>query len=277
MSLIFTSCEKCIFCSYDENMIQIGCMQNKLEKINEKKIEISTEKDDKKEWFVLNNHICTTYRSDSFLINSNIQDAIVRAKRVASIRLGCFVLLNHFDEKEFTSTVQSIVDQSKQFHEVVFCISNNIKISDLVRVLNDKRDSLGVNSLPFYWTIKSIVDDSYSGMIAANLCWYDSECVYFSCFESGFIIPKKFTEEIDFALNESLEKFLMLEGIDSNENGLTIQVYIFNLLKGNESGLSEEGKVVSSIQEKIKYIAKDQNLDCMIKRCEDICPSMIQQ
>ena len=274
---LITSCKDCIFCTYDDNMVQVGCLQNKIEKIKDKKFKIEIEKTEDKEIFVIKDHICNTHRKQSFLKDLTIDEAIIKAKKDSGIKLGCFVMIDFFDEEKIKRTLDSIVFQSRQFHEVVFCINNSIKISQVLKIINNKMESDGLEEFPFKWVIKSIIDDSYSGMLAVNLSWNSSQCTFFSCFKFGFIIPKEFSEEINFALTESLEKFLLLDGIDSDENGLTIQTYIFNLLKGNEEGVAEDGTFVKTISEKIEFVAKDQNLLSMIKKCGEICPSMSQK
>ena len=60
-------------------------------------------------------------------------------------------------------------------------------------------------------------------------------------------------------------------------NYLNYITYIFNLLKGNEEGVAEDGTFVKTISEKIAFVAKDQNLLNMIKKCGEICPSMSQK
>ena len=252
-------------------------MQNKIEKIKDKKFKIEIEKTEDKEFFVIKDHICNTHRKQSFLKDLTIDEAIIKAKKDSGIKLGCFVMIDFFDEEKIKRTLDSIVFQSRQFHEVVFCINNSIKISQVLKIINNKMESDELEEFPFKWVIKSIIDDSYSGMLAVNLSWNSSQCTFFSCFKFGFIIPKEFSEEINFALTESLEKFLLLDGIDSDENGLTIQTYIFNLLKGNEEGVAEDGTFVKTISEKIEFVAKDQNLLSMIKKCGEICPSMSQK
>lgn len=274
---LITSCKECIFCSYDENMVQVGCLQNKIEKIKDKKFKIEIEKSEDKEFFVIKDHICSTHRKQGFLKNLTIDEAIIKAKEDSGIKLGCFIMIDFFDEEKIKQTLDSIVSQTRQFYEVVFCINNTIKISQVLKIINKKIEDDGLEELPFKWVIKSIIDNSYSGMLAVNLSWASSKTTFFSCFKFGFIIPKQFSEEINFALSESLEKFLLLNGIDFDENGLTIQTYIFNLLRGNEEGISEDGTFVKTISEKIEYIAKDQNLLNMIKNCEEICPSMNQK
>ena len=100
-----------------------------------------------------------------------------------------------------------------------------------------------------------------------------------SVFTSDFIIPNRFVEEIDIALNDNMQRFLLLEPIDSQNNGLTFQSFIFNFLRGNEEAVVDDDseKPANTIVEKIKYIATTQNLTSMIKKCEDICPCIISQ
>ena len=122
---LITSCKECIFCSYNDKMVQVGCLQNKIEKIKEKKFKIEIEKSEDKEFFVIKDHICSTHRRQNFLKDLTIDEAIVKAKADSCIKLGCFVMIDFFDEEKIKQTLDSIVSQSRQFYEVVFCININ--------------------------------------------------------------------------------------------------------------------------------------------------------
>jgi hypothetical protein len=74
ISTIHTACKKCIFAIYN-NITQVGCSLNYIEKFKEKKIEIVEAYDEDKEFYVINEKKCIGYRENSWLETHNIVNA----------------------------------------------------------------------------------------------------------------------------------------------------------------------------------------------------------
>jgi hypothetical protein len=265
---VHTSCKDCIFAIYSDKT-QTDCSFDKIKKLKENGVAVDESFDDEKEFFVINNHACMTYRPPIFLEGKTFEEAKQSARDRCSVRIGCLVMIKE-NQENLIRIIDSICNQTKQFSEVIFCANPEVQPSKIMKLLNDKK-------VTFKWSIRHILDSEYIGDVSINVAMQKTNCIYMSVFTSDFIIPNKFVEEIDIALNDDMQRFLLLEPIDSKNNGLTFQSFIFNSLRGNEEAVLDDDseKSANSIIEKIKYVATTQNLTSMIKKCEDICPCIV--
>ena len=271
-SKLHTSCRDCIFATYDEqNKTQKGCELNKIEKLINSGVKVVESFDEEKEFYVLDNHACMTYRK-KLLPNKTIEEQAEIAKKQATPRIDCVITVESDDILDLEKTIKSLINQENQFHEVVFCILSKIKPSQIVSLIN-------TNEGKFKWSIKQIIDEYWTGSKAINVAVQKSRSTYASVFNSGFEIPKTFVKEMCHSLTEDMKRFIMLNSVDEKSNGLTVQIYAFNALRGNEEAYTDEenAKPVNSFIEKISYIAANQNLTNLIKNCEEICPCIKKQ
>lgn len=272
ISKLHTACKDCIFSVYDEaNKTQTGCMLNKLDKLKENGVQIIETFDDEKEFYVLNNHACMSYRNKA-IEGKTIEEQIQIVKEQAKPRIACIILIEDNDEQKIENTIKSLTEQEEQFREVIFSNSSEIKPSLIIDLINKYQGK-------FKWSVKQILDDYWVGSKAINHALEKSKSTYASIFNSGFIIDKLFVKQLIDSLAEQMKRFIMLKGIDEKENGLTVQTYAFLSLRGNEEANVDdsEGKSVNSFFEKISYIAASQNMFHLIKNCEEICPCMKKQ
>lgn len=266
-SKLHTSCKECIFATFDDqNKTQTGCKLNKIDKLVNNGVKVVESFDEEKEFFVLDNHACMTYRK-KLLPNKTLEEQVEIAKKQASPRIDCVITVDSDDILELEKTILSLINQESQFNEIVFCVLSKIKPSQIVSLINK-------NEGKFKWSIKQIVDEYWTGAKAINIAVQKSKSTYASVFNTGFEVPKTFVKEMIFSLAEEMKRFIMLNPIDEKSNGLTIQIYAFNALRGNEEAYTddEQSKPVNSFIEKISYIAASQNLTNLIKNCEEICP-----
>ena len=272
MSNLHTACKNCIYSIYDEeNKTQIGCMFNKIEKLKANGINIIESYDDEKNFFVLDKHACMSYREKDFLNNIDIEEAKKITRKQMSPRVAAVINVVDENKENLKRIIQSISDQNVKFSEIIFCTNKTVKPSDIISILNDLK-------CKFKWNIKQILDDYWLGSKSINVSVQKSKSTYFCLFDSNFIIPNEFVEQIDVAICDEMKRFIILEPIDSNGNGATFQTYAFNALRGNEEAFIEDSeKRADNFIDKIKFIAATQNLKHLIKKCEEICPCMIRQ
>jgi hypothetical protein len=265
ISKIHTACKDCIFAVYKEKT-QVDCKLNKIEKIKKEGLNVIESFDDDKEFFVIDNHICTTYRNELLFKDKTVDEHIELVKKQAKPRIACIVLVKSDNDNELKETIHSIINQSEEFSEVIFLLMSDIKPSKVMNVLEK-------NNAKFKWSIKQIIDNYWEGSKSINVAIQRSRSTYASVFNSGFIVPKDFVKQICDAIVEDLKRFILLKPIDKDNNALTFQVYAFNALRGNEEAFVDETneKPVNSFIDKISYIAASQNLTHLIKNCEDIC------
>lgn len=74
ISTIHTTCKKCIFSIYN-NITQVGCALNYIERFKEKKIEIVEAYDEEKEFYIINEKKCIGYRENSWIETHNLVNA----------------------------------------------------------------------------------------------------------------------------------------------------------------------------------------------------------
>lgn len=271
MSGLRTSCKDCFYAKYDDlEKTQIGCYFNKIEKLKKIGVQVVEAYDEQKEFYVLESHACMSFRTKSSMIaaNQNIEESMIDTRKQMSPRIAVVINVSDDNLENLTKTIKSISEQEMPFCEVIFCISSNIKPSEIISIINNLKCT-------FKWSIKQITDEYWIGSRSVNVAVQKSKSTYFSLFNSGFIIPKEYVKQIDVAICDNLERFVILEPIDTQNNGALYQTYAFNSLRGNEEAYSEEEeKPAHNFFDKISYIAIKQGLTNLIKKCEDICPCM---
>ena len=272
ISRLHTSCKECIFAIYDEsNKTQVGCKLEKLDKLKDNGVEVIETFDEEKEFYVLNNHACMTYRN-KLMEDKTLDEQMEIVKQQAKPRMACIILIQNNNESDLENTIKSLVEQEEQFREVIFTNLSDIKPSVIIDLINKHEGK-------FKWSVKQILDEYWIGSKSINHALEKSRSTYACIFNSGFIINKFFVKEIIDALCNQMKRFIMLKGIDEKDNGLTVQTYAFLSLRGNEEANTddEQGASVNSFLEKISYIASTQNMFHLIKNCEEICPCMKKQ
>jgi hypothetical protein len=269
---LHTVCKNCIYAIYnEENKSQIGCEFDRIEKLKKNGIKVIESYDDEKEFFVLDNHACMSYREKDFLNNVSLEEAKKITRKQMSPRIAAVINVVDDNKENLKNIIKNISDQTIKFSEVIFCTNKTTKPSDIISILNELKCT-------FKWNIKQILDDYWLGSKSINVSVQKSKSTYFSLFDSNFNIPNKFVEEIDKAICDDLKRFIILEPIDEKGNGATFQTYAFNALRGNEEAFVEESdKKADNFIDKISFIATKQNLMHLIKKCEEICPCMIPQ
>jgi len=275
VSNLHTSCRDCFYAIYEESeKTQIGCHFNKLEKIKENGITITESFDEEKEFFVLEKHACMAYRTKSSMIaaNQDVQESMTLTRKQMSPKIAAVINVFSKDEEDLKKTIQQISDQDVQFYEVIFCVSSDIKPSEIISLMHKL-------NCTFKWNIKQIIDEYWLGSRAINVSVQNSKSTYFALFNSGFNIPKAFVKEIDEAICDQMKRFIVLHGVDEQGNGSVYQTYAFNALRGNEDAFIEQenDKPAHTFLEKLNYLAAQSDLMHLLKKCEEVCPCMKNQ
>ncbi len=275
MSNLHTSCKDCFYAIYEESgKTQTGCHFNKLEKLKNNNINVVESYDNDKEFFVLEKHACMAYRTKSSMIaaNQSIEESMQLTRKQMSPKITAVINVTDKNKDGLKKTIEQISNQDVKFYEVIFCISGNIKPSQIISAINELK-------CEFKWNIKQILDEYWLGSRAINLSVQKSKSTYFATFNVGFDIPKTFVKEIDEAICDQMKRFIVLNGVDEEGNGSVYQTYAFNALRGNEEAFIEEenNKPAHTFLEKINYLAVQSNLTHLIKKCEEICPCMKNQ
>jgi hypothetical protein len=161
---IHTCCKKCVFAKYD-NLTQVDCYLNYIEKYKDKNIQVIEAFDDDNEFFVINNKKCIGYRENKWfenrnLANSTIEEKINEFKKSNNISYVCVIDLKKLNINQLENIVETV---------------SNIAISPTKLVLiryvdKDKRFSYEAIEKIFRdkmkkdigWRIQTMIDDSLS-------------------------------------------------------------------------------------------------------------------
>lgn len=265
-----TNCEKCVFAKFTSmvngdyvNKVQIGCDLGRIERfqLNGK---VNQEQKDNKFYFVID-RFCNCYREQ----NSEWANNIPVTERIKTVKEE--TILNHTVVINFKKG-DSLVDLC-QFLES--CLQSEIRPGEVVilsreRIFNDLLD-VALNKLQdadIEWKIVRVIDIVPENLVINELK-NSIKTQYFSIFNLPTTLPSNFIKKLHIAINERLERFILLTPI--NNQGFTVQTWLFKVLEGNLPKIIEDGKpAVSDIQEKIFTFARVNNELHLIKNIEEL-------
>ncbi len=271
MSQINTICRDCVFAKYLDNK-QYGCELGRIERFasnggspyltNNKGLDKSVtmdENDDRTFYHI--SRFCTTAR------NSEWAEKISQDKWIETVT----------EEVKLKHTIVGIVAKGVGLQHIEAfiesCLKQLLKPTQVIIVNAD-----GIATYFHISNMLSTLDGTgitYKNILALEATEY-SHCVdtlrnqvvgsYFSVFQIPHTVPETFTKDLNVALNERLDRFVMLEG----EQGFTIQTKLFDNLDGNKPKvLDEDLPEFRTIQDKVKYLTNDDN-KYLIKKLEEV-------
>lgn len=193
-------------------------------------------------------------------------------------------------------TAKSLENQKLPAAGIHFIINNdNVKATELTSRLRKMGPSL-------VWNVRVIVErDRYYktervgvgrciDIVADGLDLKNSN--YYSVFYPGYKIPDTFISDVDAALNERLERFVLLRGnlnmvgVKSGDmnfhleqyNGTVVQTKLHQMLGGNREATheTEDGQTISAddIESKIMIMVRDDKVEYLVKNVGDVCQKL---
>lgn len=184
-----SSCEKCIFASYD-NDIQVGCKAGRLEKF---KVNSEICKRDEKTWFLLK-RFCNLYREENISLEEARQQ----------IALKFAIVIYDYEDLENETAIKSAknIQYDKSKFKIIFSSKHNSKAGCYFDAINTLQQA-GINS-----------------ELVINLCDIDRDYTafnkgvgasHFIKMNSSIAIPENLLSEIDKIINDDLEQIIMFE------------------------------------------------------------------
>ena len=261
---ISTSCKNCCFAEY-QGKTQTGCKLDRLKKYEQLEGATVVEAfDDDKEFYVIKNKICVYYRNNEFINELELGNDEDILRRVKSELKAPYHMLVMFRENDTQAELERCVESAahQKIKPKVFTVINkfntNVEASQIMQIVNhhgfDYWRVQNAANLEFEWD-RDLVDLSYDSTKKHKYLFY-------AAFEAIEGIPPTFSEEIHDAMYEDLQSFSCLRP-NVNNNGLTVLRIAQEKYSGNSFGIK--------IEDKIKFYEDDVH---MIKRVEDLCPSL---
>jgi hypothetical protein len=183
----------------------------------------------------------------------------------------CDVLIVTGAEEDLVNlekTINSLKNQFLQPNGVCVMLRNyNLNMSKVAKL---------ISSFDIWW-INNDTDENDDVWSHIDYAVQSCKGNFYTVIQAGYELPTTFISDIDFALNELNERFVLLEPADETGNCLTVHTPTHNRLKGNRPGViyedQENNSVVYSetLVDKLKFLAEQHNQHYMIRSIREIC------
>lgn len=263
-SVVETSCKKCCFKLIgNDGKFQAGCKFRVLERMRRQGAEIKehVSEDDQFKYFSIVDRVCVYCRPQKGWANRFQEDVdlMQMARQEVKPRMA-FIIVSDGNPASLQKTLASITHMSDKPQVVSVQFKNNkVRPSEALEIL---KFFLEIHNVKY--RIDYILESDASDMRVVDIAYKKLDRPYFAVFKEGFDIPTDFIKEIDSALNDDLERFLLLEPVDGI-NGLVAQTRITKQIGGSNEDL---------VQNKLKRVAEKQKCQYLVRPVTSLIPSM---
>lgn len=240
---IHTPCKECVFAKY-ENITQVDCELDYIEKYKQSGAEILEAYDNNKEFYVINDKKCIGYRENKWFTNIGMGDATIEQKvqhYKDNNKLHYLIVINL---KNFT--LDQLKDCFKELSEAAIKPQKIIivRYRDPESVFNYKtiEDIINSSNIKCGWRIQSMLDDSISyAEILHNITAINQKYRFIMSVAEP---AESFAYLIDYANNlvhEKLDQFIVISNPSKNVVLYSGGVYRFGAVH-NQNILTEYDK-----------------------------------
>lgn len=275
-----TPCKNCIFAEY-KGKTQHGCQMGRIEPFRDLGSIIEAE-DEEKEFFIVNGRFCNAYSlpDGEFAKKTKPEDRVAVVKAALALKLTFIVIMGDgATPQSIEPTISAILAQTVKPCEVIFVNNQTVVPAPLFHTKIFKMLGNDVT-----WRLTHIVEREADGSFVS---W--ERCVdhamnnvngaYYSVFTAGYAPPSNFVAKLDESLSNRMERFSLLTP-GPNGEGLTVQtsVHKSSLISGNTKMVAgvegEEPVALNNVVDKIKFYAKVQDMEYLVKNVAEICPCL---
>ena len=235
--VVDTACLGCIFAAGDYaqdedeqltfTQAQLGCSLAVLSRMRKKGEEIQDAEDGHGNTFhVIHGRICPFWRNPDWAPNVTPADKRKQVRQEVTLHPDVVIYL---DDDQTTDDVLATAHQlniSTVKPRRLYIINNSEtrRPSDIMKAMKE---------CPLPWRAETIMEDKCS--VVRSLDVITKKCTqrFVMYFEAGFLPNCHFIEDIDKALHDDLDKFLVLYPEDDTINGLTVLRVFHKQVEGN--------------------------------------------
>lgn len=289
-----TSCRNCVFATWDENRKQTGCSAGRLELFQKvgATIERSTdagaegiEPGTEREFEVIKGRVCVLCRHE----NSQWAKEVHPETRLTQARTEVTPKVHAIVHCPDGTTIDDILDTATSLEQQTLPVTTHFvltgtKPSQMLVVTSLRRKfpitsklSWNVRVIHEHGTTKGGAVDAVVKTLSLN------DCSHYLVLDAGTIVWDSIAADLDAAINDRLERFLLLTPIDQQEEGRhplqigpIVQTRLHLMVHGNTPGEHdlEDGTTirVKSVEEKLGLMATDDGTTHLIKRLSEVCP-----
>lgn len=254
-----TVCRHCVFAEFSEGEAkQFGCQIDVLSKMKSQGTKIQTNKDvkDNISYNSIPGRICVYNRNQTWADHFNNEGLIAVVRKEVRPQIG-FIIISDGDLVGLQLTMTSILEMSQKPKFVCVAFTHTIKPTIALNIL-----AKYFSKIPY--RVELILEEGASHERVVDICFKKFDGQYFASFESGQFIPPNFIAKIDEALNDRLERFLLLKPIHGI-HGMVAQRIVTKQI----GGFSDD-----TLMNKLERVANQQKCLHLIKNVQEIVPSL---
>lgn len=241
ISAISTVCKNCIFAIYNDKT-QIGCELGRTKTVNDHPVyELIEAKDDEKNFYVLNNHICPYQRTTTWS-HSESEDKIAKAKEEVYMPWAAllFYRCNGIDAME--DRIKELKQQSIPPKVVTLIINQDITEEELRSVFQMMEDNLDI------WYLQRVIEKNLPDRFTGDLCFEKMKkhrFMFYSYFDSDKPIDLDYYDKIHKYVIDDMETYGIIKNKedDNDIHHLTISKVAHLKYGGNGNGVPLEYKI----------------------------------
>jgi hypothetical protein len=267
---LHTSCKDCAFAVFS-GKTQTGCSANILERYRKTGAEIIEAYDDNgKEFFVIDNKLCPYHREKEWAKKYSKSELLnIVGSQTKSPYQAMVLHRKGASQEELASTLKSLADQfnppnivsiiSMQQPDSIYKL--NIDLENIVKEYEDRFD----------WRIQNILNsettDRQSIDLAIDGTYFKYSFPYYLVFESGFEVPKDFTEELHNSIMFEGKQMVFCHPLEGSMNGMLVNRLLHRKHTGNAFNIHIEDKLAEF----------EEGIENHMFKIEEICPSVKQK
>ncbi len=267
-------CLHCVFAEFEPMDLsgewgeQTGCGMDMLDKFHDQGVELKCYEDteSKREYCGIPDRVCVYCRPKAWAEHHG-DDADLKAIAREEVRphMGFIVIVNN-STAELQTTLASIAEMAYKpvsivivFKSVILDAGERIRPSQALGMIKTYMSTHNIDyrmefMLEHGATDERVVDIAYKKLATS----------YFATFVAGTKVPTDFISEIDIALNDKLEQFLMLLPIEG-VNGMVVQTAVAKQIGGSTGDF---------IGNKLQRVAEEQECPYLVRPVTELVPSM---
>lgn len=230
-----TSCRDCVFATKHKKT-QTGCSLDRLEKFEERNVEILYAKDEEDNKFSVLMGWCSAYRNNIWKIAHKDEDLEEALDSEIYPKVNFLVLVKD-NLNEIEVTINSILNQERFNAAQIIIATSNDKL--LIECIQKSRSLLEDSDVLF--KVQGVRGD-ISNLAIIDEVFANFRNGFYSIFESGKEVPKDLISVLHSAINTNVEKVGYIKPYDGI-NGMTAQCVLHKFLYGNK-GASLERKLL---------------------------------
>lgn len=293
--IIQTSCDGCVFGepqSNDNENLSDYCKLDRLDKLQKSGAEIISVGTSQQgsNYKIINNRVCNMLRGDTWKEvkeQKGIKESELKEEARKETQIRCHFLVymrpgdftKNLDEKgkrqnykkrinDVCVSVKSIEDGNISPKKITIVNNSEIGPYDFVNYFRIQSKEMGVKSEWNMEYIKEEASKASTGEESYNRCidfaFRNVKTHYFCVFFEGEIVPKNYLSKIDSAINDDLERFLLLMPQDGH-GGFFSQTLAYKQFGGNKR---------QDFITKIKEESKEQECQNIIRPLSQIIKSL---